>query len=371
MLMFIIQAFLLIAIAYILGCVVGNLLHWIFAGSDAQNADSNVDAGLGTAAAATAVGSVAANAAPSSRSMHVEPAPPQPVTAVSSSNVKAEAAEARRKAEAEKAARLKAEEEARLKAEAAAKAQARAKAEAEAREKAEAEAEAATAKAKPAAAKKAKVEKTKSEKAPAKKAKAEKAKSAKAPAKKARAEKAPAKKVPAKKATPDDLKLIRGIGPQNEARLNSIDITTFKQIAGWGKRKQAEVGERLAFPGRIEREDWVGQAKVLAKGKSTEFSERVAKGRVGSSIGKVTKADLGKSPRSLPQPRKSGADDLTKISGVGKSIEKKLNALGIFHYDQISKWSAANQQWIGYEIGHPGRVEREDWASKAAQLAGK
>jgi len=50
----------------------------------------------------------------------------------------------------------------------------------------------------------------------------------------------------------DDLKRIRGIGPQNEARLNDVGIMAFAQIAGWSAKDQRERGERLAFPGRIE-----------------------------------------------------------------------------------------------------------------------
>jgi len=67
-------------------------------------------------------------------------------------------------------------------------------------------------------------------------------------------------------AAEDDLKKIRGIGKQNEKRLNDAGIRTYAQIASWTAAEQAEWGEILAFPGRIEREDWVGQAKALAGG---------------------------------------------------------------------------------------------------------
>ncbi len=63
----------------------------------------------------------------------------------------------------------------------------------------------------------------------------------------------------------DDLKRIKGIGPQNEQRLHSVGITRFEQIAAWTKQEQQDIGERLAFPGRIERENWVEQARALAK----------------------------------------------------------------------------------------------------------
>lgn len=64
----------------------------------------------------------------------------------------------------------------------------------------------------------------------------------------------------------DDLKLLKGIGPQNERRLNALGIFHFSQIADWTPQQAAWVGSYLAFPGRIEREDWIGQAQVLAAG---------------------------------------------------------------------------------------------------------
>ncbi|GAB5460204.1 hypothetical protein [Hoeflea alexandrii] len=86
--------------------------------------------------------------------------------------------------------------------------------------------------------------------------------------------------------TPDNLKLIKGIGPAIETKLQAAGITRFAQIAAWTKKEQAEFAEQLSFSGRIEREEWVRQAKVLAKGEKTEFSKRVAKGEVASSKGK-------------------------------------------------------------------------------------
>jgi predicted flap endonuclease-1-like 5' DNA nuclease len=83
----------------------------------------------------------------------------------------------------------------------------------------------------------------------------------------------------------DDLKRIRGIGRQNEGRLNGLGIWHFDQIAGWSADNALWVGSYLAFPGRIEREGWIAQAKTLAAGEETEFSKRVDKGLVATSKG--------------------------------------------------------------------------------------
>jgi len=87
----------------------------------------------------------------------------------------------------------------------------------------------------------------------------------------------------------DDLKKISGVGPKLEGVLNEIGIYRFSQIAVWTPDNIAWVDERLTFKGRIERDDWVSQAKVLAEGGETEFSQRVKKGKVPSSAGKKKK----------------------------------------------------------------------------------
>lgn len=98
-----------------------------------------------------------------------------------------------------------------------------------------------------------------------------KAKARKAPPKKPTAKKAPAKKKDAspprmKKPTkPDDLKKISGVGPKLEGILNGLGIYKFEQIAKWKKAERDWVDGYLKFKGRIDRDDWVSQAKKLAK----------------------------------------------------------------------------------------------------------
>lgn len=63
----------------------------------------------------------------------------------------------------------------------------------------------------------------------------------------------------------DKLILIKGIGPVNERKLNEHGIFHFDQIAAWKKADIVAAEAYLAFDGRIAREDWIGQAKKLAK----------------------------------------------------------------------------------------------------------
>jgi small subunit ribosomal protein S2 len=60
------------------------------------------------------------------------------------------------------------------------------------------------------------------------------------------------------------------------------------------------------------------------------------------------------------------ADDLKTLPGVSPAIEKQLNDLGIFHYQQIAELSANAAHNVGEEVGLPGRVE--SWIAKAKEL---
>lgn len=64
----------------------------------------------------------------------------------------------------------------------------------------------------------------------------------------------------------DDLKKIGGVGPKIEAALKEIGVYTFAQIADWGVAEAAWIDEKFAFPGRVQREQWIEQAKSLGAG---------------------------------------------------------------------------------------------------------
>ena len=74
-----------------------------------------------------------------------------------------------------------------------------------------------------------------------------------------------------KPALVDDLKLISGVGPKIEGVLHSLGIYTFAQVASWKKAEREWVDGYISFHGRIERDDWVKQAKALAKGGVAEY----------------------------------------------------------------------------------------------------
>ena len=65
------------------------------------------------------------------------------------------------------------------------------------------------------------------------------------------------------KGGPDDLKKLSGVGPELEEKLNALNIFTYEQVSNFTDDEISQVDETLDFKGRIERDDWVGQAKTL------------------------------------------------------------------------------------------------------------
>ena len=79
-------------------------------------------------------------------------------------------------------------------------------------------------------------------------------------------------------ASNDDLKQIKGIGPRLEALLNSLGVSSYAQIAQWNDGEIDRIDAQLGnFQGRIRRDDWPAQARLLAAGDRAGFENRFGK----------------------------------------------------------------------------------------------
>jgi large subunit ribosomal protein L21 len=101
-------------------------------------------------------------------------------------------------------------------------------------------------------------------KAPAKQAKAAETEPSAAPEPEAAPAAVTAAAPAAEAAAPaaDDLKKLSGVGPALEKKLHALGVTSFDRIAAWTAEDIARIDEELNFKGRIEREDWVAQARA-------------------------------------------------------------------------------------------------------------
>jgi molybdopterin-containing oxidoreductase family membrane subunit len=130
----------------------------------------------------------------------------------------------------------------------------------------------------------------------------------------------------------------------------------FSSSSEVAKRKQAEMGEEeheevtlepaLAFAGG-------GTATVSAQDQNGDHDETEL---MNALLSKIGRADS------------DNKDDLKQIKGIGPVFEEKLNALGIFTFQQISKLDDESIDAVESLTNFPGRVEREDWIGQAKKL---
>jgi predicted flap endonuclease-1-like 5' DNA nuclease len=87
--------------------------------------------------------------------------------------------------------------------------------------------------------------------------------------------------------TPDNLQRISGVGPKNEKTLHSLGFFHFDQIAAWTPEEVSWVDDHLKFGGRIAREEWINQARLLAEGKEDEFHRLYGTGGMRNKAGET------------------------------------------------------------------------------------
>jgi predicted flap endonuclease-1-like 5' DNA nuclease len=204
----------------------------------------------------------------------------------------------------------------------------------------------------------------------------------------------------------DDLTRIRGIDSAVQSQLNELGVRHFQELASLNSADIKVLSDRLGIGGRIEQENWLGQAQILSTGGETYYARRLSRG-AATAVPAPTPAPLVASASAAPavlptasaEPAQAatpsdmgylrsvrsealigsdtarplrpggGIDDLKRIRGIGVLIEKKLNSLGITHYEQVANWTGADIERISNILDFKGRIERENWIEQARILA--
>lgn len=157
----------------------------------------------------------------------------------------------------------------------------------------------------------------------------------------------------------DDLQMISGIGPFIEERLHAIDIYSFKQISNFNAKDIEKINIAIEyFAGRIERDEWVAQAKELIQDEIKE-----------AALNRIRTRNTNIYFERIGIAHKHEADNLTIINGIGGWMEEKLNALDIFTFRQIANFNDEDVEIVTEAIEFfPGRIERDEWVSQALEL---
>lgn len=118
--------------------------------------------------------------------------------------------------------------------------------------------------------------------------------------------------------------------------------------------------------GCIVRRNW-----TLFFGGSKQRTDAPATGHSVTESGKRTSQSddtAAAQPAGMKKPRAAGADDLKRIKGVGPVLEKKLNVLGYYHFDQIAAWTPQNIAWVDDHLNFKGRIDRDKWIEQVKEL---
>jgi predicted flap endonuclease-1-like 5' DNA nuclease len=130
--------------------------------------------------------------------------------------------------------------------------------------------------------------------------------------------------------------------PRIEPQLQAQAAASAQQVSVSAPQTPARGSAARRLAGAVEREDSAPQALP-----QTQAAQR---------------------PPELPAPRGGKADDLKQIKGIGAKTESALNDLGVYHLDQIAKWTPSNIDWLEGRIAVKGRIRREQWVEQAILL---
>ena len=156
--------------------------------------------------------------------------------------------------------------------------------------------------------------------------------------------------------------------------LKRIDGTEVAFSAPW-LDKAADHGSRLAGGPAAPTEAAPAAPAVKpaaddsAAKPETEISKPVAEEKKAAAVEEVVATDEDK-PATLEAARDGKADDLKMIKGVGPKLEKMLNGMGFFHFDQVAAWTDRELAWVDQNLeGFKGRATRDEWVAQAQKLA--
>ncbi|MEM6740339.1 MAG: NADH-quinone oxidoreductase subunit NuoE [Pseudomonadota bacterium] len=135
----------------------------------------------------------------------------------------------------------------------------------------------------------------------------------------------------------------------------------------------AQLGETVKLIDGTEeplRAPWGDQGGRAHGAAPVTVAARAQRARPSEPRDGAAPADAVEKPPLLAAPRGGQGDDLTRIKGIGPKLAALCHGLGVFHFDQIASWNAAELAWIDAQLdGFQGRAQRDDWVGQAKRLA--
>ncbi len=157
---------------------------------------------------------------------------------------------------------------------------------------------------------------------------------------------------------------------------------TFKRWKARARGSAAPIRKRTSHFRIVLTDDVPSDAEKPAPKKAKKKAEPKAKAAPAEKKEKkpakkeaaASKSDLPKGARVdearglVYDTAPADADDLKEIGGVGPALEEKLNSFGVYKFDQVANWSKENVTEFDDLLSFKGRIERDEWLSKAKDL---
>lgn len=157
-------------------------------------------------------------------------------------------------------------------------------------------------------------------------------------------------------------------GKKSASRSGAAAKSAAKAADGAAPEAPAKAKPSSGFKGKAELEARAAATPVAAAAPEATARPRATKGRTAAKP-KATKAPATGLVR-LAAPRNGKADDLKMIDGVGPALERLMNSLGFYHFDQIAAWTEADVALVDAEMkSFKGRATRDKWVLQAKILA--
>ena len=112
----------------------------------------------------------------------------------------------------------------------------------------------------------------------------------------------------------------------------------------------------------------IDMSQATLVGKGAPESKKAAAAAARASTPKAAAAPK-KAAAPKAAPKAKAADDLTRISGVGPVIVKKLLDLGVTSFAQIAAWTPEDIADTDGKLNFKGRIDRDEWLTQAAEFA--
>ncbi|WP_299932669.1 NADH-quinone oxidoreductase subunit E [uncultured Pelagimonas sp.] len=124
------------------------------------------------------------------------------------------------------------------------------------------------------------------------------------------------------------------------------------------------------LPGQADLAERKGEWRYESGDKADAGEKTAAEVKATTNVSEPVEASAEDKPAALDAAREGGADDLKLIKGVGPKLEKLLNSMGFFHFDQVAAWTDKELGWVDQNLeGFKGRASRDNWVSQAKTLA--